>query len=79
MDFIKIVMDKSYQFKMLHYSQIPYIVDNESTSFCLKVANIDHKMQYREIEIRDFGFAGDKLPTEEELSSYEIPKKLIKK
>lgn len=49
-----------------------------NATFVLKCINKDNFSQDRSIEIMDFGFDGSKLPTEEELQSYDIPKSLIK-
>lgn len=65
--------------KMFNYSEIPYILDNKETTFSLNIENTEHGYSIRIIEIKNFGFNGDKLPTEEEISSYDIPLQLIKK
>ena len=46
-------------------------------SFVLKTSNPINYYRDRKIEIIDFGFDGSKLPTKEELESYEIPRALI--
>lgn len=62
------------------YNQVPFTITNElEPSFVLKIKNNENLHQYSSIEIMNFGFDGSKLPTEEEIQSYEIPKKLIKK
>lgn len=48
------------------------------TTFVLHTENRENFHQDRSIEITDFDFDGCKLPTEEEVQSYEIPKSLIK-
>lgn len=62
-----------------YYSQIPYQMDNGNATFCLTSKNSEHGFQTRWIEIEDFGFRGDKLPSKEDIDSYEIPKQLIKR
>lgn len=62
-----------------YYSYIPYNMDTKNSTFCLTVQNTEHYRQHSWIEINDFGFRGDKLPSKEEMDSYEIPKQLIKK
>lgn len=83
---IKVVNEERLIEKMhglYDFSKIPYtvdnIVDNEIMTFCLRTENTEHGHSIRTIEIKDFGFNGDKLPTEEEISSYDIPLQLIKK
>ena len=59
------------------YSKIPFSITNEHT-FVLKTTNKENFHQHREIDIVNFAFDGSKLPTEEEVQSYEIPKELVK-
>lgn len=63
------------------FNKILFLInkDDGSPSFVLDTINNELGYQYREISITDFGFDGSKLPTEEEVRSYEIPKSLIKK
>ena len=67
--------------KLFHYSEISFMIDNQNQrgSFVLNASNNEHGCQYRGIQITDFGFDRNRLPTEEEIRSYEIPKHLIKK
>lgn len=60
-------------------SYIPYKMGNEGATFYLTVQNTEHSQQYSWISINDFGFRGDKLPSKEEIESYEIPRQLIKR
>lgn len=69
-------------FKWFHdgYNKVPFSITNErEASFVLKTKNRVNFKQDRKIEIMDFGFDGSKLPTIEEVQSYEIPRELIKK
>lgn len=62
------------------YNQVPFTITNElKPSFVLKIKNNENLHQYSSMEIMNFGFDGSKLPTEEEIQRYEIPKELIKK
>ena len=65
--------------KLFNYSGILYRQNREETTFSLSVENTETEYSIRKIEIKDFGFDGSKLPTEEEISSYDIPIQLIKK
>lgn len=61
-------------------SEIPFLIALEDgISFILSTDNRENGYQYRNIQIRDFGFDGTKLPTEAEIQSYEIPKQYILK
>lgn len=63
-----------------HSSAIPFSIHSEADiSFMLSTDNMESGCQRRIIQIRDFGFDGTKLPTEEEIQSYEIPKQYILK
>lgn len=73
------LIEKIYGLYLYDFSEIPYIVDNEIMTFCLRAENTERGYSIRNIEIKNFGFNGDKLPTEEEISSYDIPLQLIKK
>lgn len=66
---------------LFHYSKIPFTIENKDNnmSFVLRTENNEQGYQFRSIKIRDFGFDGTKLPSEEELQTYEIPKQLILK
>ncbi len=66
--------------EVFRYSEIPFQVynQNKAESFVLMANNGENGYQYRQIEITDFGFNSSKLPTEEEIRSYEIPKSLIR-
>ena len=62
------------------YNFIPFDIYKEiDFSFVLTCVNEENGRQKRSIEIEDFAFDGSKLPTEEEISSYELPKELIKR
>ncbi len=63
------------------YSKFSCYINNreDAQTFSLDVTNTEDHHQYSEIFIRDFGFDGSKLPTKEDLESYEIPKFLVKK
>lgn len=57
-------------------SQITFEIgpnDLHSPTFLLRCTNKEKNNSYRRIEITDFGFSSEYLPTENELSSYEIP------
>ncbi len=60
-----------------NYSKIVFSLEN--AKFLLQAVNSENYCQYRNIYITDFGFDGAKLPTKEEIESYEIPKVFIKK
>lgn len=61
------------------FCQIPFYISRESEpSFVLNTEKDGELNQHRTIEIINFGFDGSKLPTEEEVQSYDIPKSLIK-
>ena len=57
------------------YSKIPLYIS--SPSFILEVSNNESFYSYRAIMIKDFTFDSSKLPTKEELESYEVPRSLI--
>ncbi len=59
------------------YNEVCFSIVSEAT-FVLRTENEENGYQNRSIEIMDFGFNGSKLPTIEEVQSYEIPKALIK-
>ena len=65
------------------YNFIPFdIFDSKEAhdfSFVLTCENEENGRQKRSIEIANFAFDGSRLPTEEEISSYELPKELIKR
>lgn len=62
------------------YNFIPFdIIEKKDFSFVLTCENEENGQQKRSIEIANFAFDGSKLPTEEEISSYELPKELIMK
>lgn len=62
------------------YNFVPFDIKNaDDCSFVLVCENEENGRQKRTIEIADFGFDASKLPSEEEIRSYEIPKSLIKK
>lgn len=65
--------------KFLNASEINFTVEDNTMSFLLNALNTERGYSFRNIKVRDFGFDGSKLPSEEELRSYEIPKSLIKK
>lgn len=67
--------------KAHNYWEIPFHIDtrDETLSFVFEANNHKNGFQSRKIEITNFGFAGSKLPTEEDIQSYEMPKILIKK
>lgn len=71
--------EEELQSEVYNSSYIPYIVDMDNATFNLTVQNSNRGYQTRWIDIKDFSFRGDKLPREEEIASYEIPKQLIKK
>lgn len=80
--FPRLTEEQAYDFKWFQdgYNKIPFSITNErETSFVLKTENGANFRQDRKIEIIDFGFDGSKLPTVEEVQSYEIPRELIKK
>ncbi len=54
-------------------------IDDEKASFVLFAHNSEKEGPTRYINIKDFGFDSKKLPIEEELQSYEIPKTYILK
>lgn len=64
--------------KLFNYSEIPLNGVSNAT-FLLGCENTEAFYQFRRIIIKDFDFDGSKLPSEEELQRYEIPKQLIKK
>lgn len=66
-------IDQSY------HSCLSFFIDDPKTTFLLRVCNNRNIYQYRGIYIMDFAFNGAKLPTEEEIQTYEIPKELMKK
>jgi len=72
------IKDENLISKYFNYSEIKYMVCYDKATFSLEANNCENGQQYRTIRIENFGFDGSKLPTEEELSSYEIPKQLIK-
>lgn len=79
----RLTEEQAYNFKWCQEKaqNIPFSIKNEAgykCSFVLETANASDFSQRRKIVIVDFGFDGDKLPTEEEVQSYEIPKSLIK-
>lgn len=61
-----------------NYSYIPFAIENSDCSFLLEAINTEQG-QYRNIFIKNFGFDGTKLPSEEELQSYEVPKQFCLK
>lgn len=63
--------------KLFNNSKIPFSVSN--VTFLLEATNNDKFYSYRTVYINDFGFDGSKLPSEEELASYDIPRQLLKK
>ncbi len=63
--------------RTFRYFTIPFCCTN--ASFLLDVSNAEKFYQCRNIQIKDFSFNGNNLPTEEEIQSYEIPKEFIKK
>ncbi len=63
--------------RLFRYFTIPFCCTN--ASFLLNVVNAEDFWQCRNIQIKDFSFNGNNLPTEEEIQSYEIPKEFIKK
>lgn len=73
------VFEEEVKDKLFNYSKIPYRLNRKGTTFSLRAENTENGYSIRQIEINGFGFNGDKLPTEEEISSYEIPMQLIKK
>ncbi len=73
------VEDEVFQKAYCNYSCISYMVNTTNMSFSFQAQNNEHGYQYRYITIKDFGFDASKLPTEEEIQSYEIPKQLVKK
>lgn len=73
------VFEEILKDKLFNYSKIPYRLNRSETTFSLSAENTEQGHSIRQIEIKDFGFNGDKLPTEEEISSYDIPLQLIRK
>lgn len=62
-----------------HCSVIPIInINDNNATFVLRALNAGGT-QSRSIHIKNFGFDNTKLPTEEELQSYEIPKSYVLK
>ncbi len=61
------------------FSKILYRQNREEATFSLSIENTEDEYSIRQVEIKDFGFNGEKLPSEEEISSYDIPMQLIKK
>ncbi len=59
-----------------HHNFLPININAEGATFVLRV---NDSMMIRHIYIKDFGFDSKKLPIEEELQSYEIPKTYILK
>ncbi|MDE5630805.1 MAG: hypothetical protein K2I70_04320, partial [Bacilli bacterium] len=60
------------------YNLIPFdIMNGDDCSFVMICKNEENGYQRRTIEIVDFDFDGSKLPTEKEISSYELPKELV--
>lgn len=77
---IRLMGQEQEKNKLFHYSVIPFSVNSgEGMSFLLRAENNENGYQHRVIQIRDFGFDGTKIPTEEEIQSYEIPKEYILK
>ena len=62
--------------ELFNYSIIPFCISN--STFLLTASNSENFHQYSGIQITDFAFDGSKLPTEEEIQKYEIPKTFIK-
>ena len=58
-----------------NYSIIPFYLTD--ATFMLQAKNSERLYQHRGIQITNFSFDGNSLPTEEEIQSYEIPKRLI--
>lgn len=57
---------------------LPFTIDHKSNpSFVLNTEIKNGSENHRKIEIIDFGFDGSKLPTNEEVESYDVPKSLI--
>lgn len=63
-----------------NYSRIPFSINsNKRMTFVLESENCENLEQYRKITIENFGFDSAKLPSEEELQSYEIPQEYVRK
>lgn len=77
----ELTLEEATHFDWAHQGYNTFYFNLEDASACtflLTCENEENGRQKRKIEIPNFGFNGSKLPTEEELSSYEIPKELIK-
>lgn len=61
-------------------NKIPFSITNKrDCTFVLNTMNRTNFTQERTIDIVNFGFNGNKLPSEEELQSYKIPEELIRR
>lgn len=77
-----LTLEEAEYFDWCHvgYNFIPFdILDGKECSFVMVCKNEENGHQKRKIEIPDFNFDGSKLPTAEEISSYELPRELILK
>lgn len=71
------VLEENLEDEVFNYSEIPFSILN--ATFLLEASNNEQYYQHRSVYIKNFGFDGSKLPSEEELASYDIPRQLIKK
>lgn len=66
--------------RRFNHSRIPFSIDlKKRMTFVLESVNLENLEQYRKITIENFGFDSTKLPSEEELQSYEIPQEYVRK
>ncbi len=65
---------------LFNNSIIPFSINLENKmTFVLRAENNENSYQFRNITIENFGFDSAKLPSEEELQSYEIPQEYVRK
>lgn len=65
---------------LFNNSIIPFSINLENKmTFVLRAENSENSYQFRNITIENFGFDSAKLPSEEELQSYEIPQEYVRK
>lgn len=65
---------------LFNNSRIYFSIKLESKpTFVLRAENNENSYQFRDITIEHFGFDSTKLPSEEELQSYEIPQEYVRK
>lgn len=77
-----LTLEEATHFDWCHqgYNSIHFnLADASKCTFILTCENEENGRQKRQIEIPSFRFDSTKLPTEEEISSYELPKELILK